>query len=438
MRNVFALFFAAAILSSTGISAQNWPNWRGPSQNGSTEASNLPVNFSKTENIKWKVDMPGGSSATPAIWSDDVFVSSTNEKTEELHAICLDRESGKEKWRKSLGKGLFQDNRSNFSGPSPVTNGEVVIFFYGTGDMAALTPDGKILWQKNIQETYEPFYFLWTFSTSPILHNGNVVLQVLQRDTPVHKFHKGGMQKSYIVALDAKTGKETWKVTRESKAVKEAREAFSTPVIHTQKDGKEIMLIAGGDCLTGHDPSNGKEIWRWSTYNKERIPHWRLVPSAVAGDGVALICAPKKAPVYAIKLGGKGDLLPSDLAWISEDEMISSDVSTPAFYKGNFYILNSDKKSLSCLDPKSGKVHWTGEFETRSKFESSPTIADGKIYAINHLGELFVVEASPKEFKILHQTNMGKGRDQRNRAAVAVADGNLFIRTDDAVYCVGK
>ncbi|MEM9481778.1 MAG: PQQ-binding-like beta-propeller repeat protein [Verrucomicrobiota bacterium] len=377
---------AAAILLISSISrADNWSNWRGPAQNGTAEATDLPTKFSKTEGIKWSVDMPGASSATPAIWGDDVFVSSTDEEKEELIALCLDRKTGEEKWRKPLGKGLFQDNRSNYSGPSPTTDGEAVIFFYGTGDMAALSLEGGVLWQKNIQEDYDPFYFLWTFSTSPLLHNGSVILQVLQRDTPVHKFQKGGKDHdSFLIAFDAKTGKEQWKVKRNSEAVAEAKEAFSTPVIHTLRDGKEIMLVSGGDIFTAHDPASGKELWRWGTYNEDRIGHWRLVPSPVAGAGVALICAPKKAPVYAVE-AETGNLI-----WVSEDPAVSSDVPTPAFLDGKFYILSDVQKSLSCVDARTGEIHWTSELETRSKFEASPTIADGKIYMINHAGEVFV------------------------------------------------
>ena len=185
----------------------------------------------------------------------------------------------------------------------------------------------------------------------------------------------------------------------------ESLEAFSSPVIH-EHDGKRVLLIVGGDAITGHDADTGKELWRWATWNEEKIGHWRLVPSVVAGDGIALACAPKKNPIYAIKLGGNGK---AELAWVSDAKEASSDVSTPAFYEGKFYVLDSDRRTLSCLEPQTGKVVWTGELDSKAKFEASPTVADGKIYCVNFWGEVFVVAAGGTEFKLLHKAEMGNG-----------------------------
>ena len=164
------------------------------------------------------------------------------------------------------------------------------------------------------------------------------------------------------------------------------------------------------------------------------------MPSVVAGDGIALACAPKKNPIYAIKLGGNGK---AELAWVSDAKEASSDVSTPAFYEGKFYVLDSDRRTLSCLEPQTGKVVWTGELDSKAKFEASPTVADGKIYCVNFWGEVFVVAAGGTEFKLLHKAEMGNGSKPSGdassvRASIAVANGCLFIRTQDKLYCVGK
>ncbi len=421
---------------ATAAMAENWSNWRGPSMNGSSPEKGLPEKFSKTDNVKWKTSLPGPSGATPVIWGDSVFLTSADPDKEELIAHCVDRKSGNIRWEKALAKGYRADNRSNYASPSPVTDGNVVVFFFGTGHLAALDFKGEILWKTNLQEKYGSFYFLWTFSTSPLLHDGKVIMQVLQRDTPVHKHQRGGdKQDSYLVSFDLKSGKELWKVRRPSKAKAEALEAFTTPIVHTNNGRTEILVI-GGDCITGHDPKTGQEYWRWGTWNPTRIGHWRHVPSPVAGDGIALVCAPKKAPVYAIKLGGSGVLGDKGVAWVSEGK-VSSDVSTPCYYEGLFYILNSDNKSISCVDPKSGKVHWDEELGTRVKLEASPTAADGKIYCIDFHGNTFVLKAG-KSFKKLHETKMGEGKNQLNRSSIAVSQGNLFIRTEDTLFCIGK
>jgi len=195
--------------------------------------------------------------------------------------------------------------------------------------------------------------------------------------------------------------------------------------------------MAGGDCISGHDPATGQELWRWGTWNPGKITHWRLVPSPVAGGGVVLACAPKGSPVYAVKAGGRGTLDDSWLAWKSTEREISSDVSTPLFYHDRFYILNSDRKTIARVVPDSGKVEWLGEPGSQAKIESSPTGADGKIYFMNHRGDVFVVEAG-EQFKLLHQTALGDEGDTNLRSSIAIARGCLFIRTGSKLYCVSS
>ena len=188
----------------------------------------------------------------------------------------------------------------------------------------------------------------------PTFYDGRLYLQVLQRDVPVNgRGRKDGPIDSFLLALDPKTGNELWKVIRPSDARQESLESYSTPIPFTD-NGRTELLIAGGDCLTAHDPANGKELWRWGSWNPTKITHWRLVPSPVAGRGVVLACAPKGSPVYAVKAGATGTLDVSGLAWTSTERETSSDVSTPLFYQDRFYLLNSDRKTLSRVVPGSG------------------------------------------------------------------------------------
>jgi outer membrane protein assembly factor BamB len=433
MTKKLILILAAFTLTA---SAADWANWRGPNHNGSTEAAGLPVKFSKTENIAWKVAMPGPSAATPIILGDKVFVSSTDPKAKELLALCLDRRTGKELWRRVVGAGYQLDNRSNYASPSPVTDGEVVTFFYGNGDLATFDLNGKKLWAKKIQAEENGFAFQWTFSSSPLLHDGILYLQILQRNTGVRGHGKANGNESYLLALNPKTGKQLWKHNRPSNAKAESLEAFSTPMPFTH-NGREELVIVGGDCLTGHNPKTGKELWRWGTWNPSRIGHWRLVPSPAAGGGVILACAPKGSPVFAVKAGARGE---GELAWKSagRTDAVTSDVCTPLFYGGNFYVVYGEArdKKISCIAPDTGKVHWSTHLESRAKFRASPTAADGKIYLQNHAGEVFVVDA--KKGTVLHRTVLGEQGDDLTRASVAIAGGQLFIRTNGALYCVGR
>jgi len=425
-------------MSAAGVQAGEWGNWRGPSHNGSTDEKNLPAKFSKTQNVLWSVKMDGPSAGTPVVWGDNVFVSSSNPDKEHLTANCYDLGTGALKWSHQVAKGHRQDNRSNYAAPSPVTDGQVVTFFYGNGALATYTLDGEKLWSQNIQEKHGQFAFLWTFSTSPLIHDGILYMQVLQRDTNVGS--KGSDDnRSYLLALEPKTGRQLWKVYRPAKARSESLEAFSTPIPFSH-NGRDEILIAGGDCLTGHDPKSGRELWRWGTWNPTRIGHWRLVPSPVAGGGVVLACAPKRAPVYAIKAGGEGNISANGKVWNSQGSRdgVSSDVCTPLFYHGSFFVLYGEgrDKMLSRVDPKSGSIQWATDLKSRSLFRASPTGANGEIYVQNHAGVVHVIDA--KSGSVLHRAEMGEPGDDQTRASVAIAHGRLFIRTNSRLFCIGK
>ncbi len=425
-----------ATTSSSPSRGENWPHFRGPEFNGSSRDVNLPARFSKTENVRWSVDLPT-SGSTPVIWKDRLFVTAADDQAGQLLAYCFDVKSGQEVWKHALSAETSQDRRSNYASPSPSTDGKRVIFFYGTGDLLAFDLTGKELWKMNLQKKYGDFAFQWTFSTSPVLYDGVVYMQVLQRDVAVNS--RGFEDKpndSYLLALDAATGKELWRHIRPCEAVAESREAFTTPMIVNQ-DGKTQLVVSGGDCVSGHDiDAKGKELWRWGTWNPQKIGHWRLVPSPIVAEGIALACAPKREPIFAVKLGGNGNLTDDDLAWVSEDKDISSDVPTPLYYGGRFYILHGNRSTLSCVKPGTGEILWA-ERLGRTEFEASPTAADGKIYLMDHGGKVYVVKAGD-QFELIHSTEMGEESAQFTRPTIAIAQQSLFIRTNKKLYCVAN
>ncbi|CAN5215011.1 PQQ-binding-like beta-propeller repeat protein [soil metagenome] len=433
---------SALVALATSANAQNWPNQRGPHFDGrGTKGQSLPAKISKDENVKWAAPLPGPSAGTPVIWDDKVFLTAAIEESKTLVALCLDRQSGDTLWSKEVAEGFKIDDRSNLANPSPTADAERVIFFFGTGDMAAFDHDGNPLWNFNLlgDDPEHYFAFQWTFSSSPLLYDGKLYMQVLQRD---QSFVQNDLQRgkpgandneSYLAAYDPATGDQLFKVSRSSDAVAESNEAFSMPIPVTLADESTQILVAGGDDLTGHDPQSGEELWRWGTYNPQRIGHWRLVPSPVAGEGVALVCGPKREPIYAI------DLESHKVAWKSDDQDLSSDVSIPLFYQGHFYVINSDRRSLACLDPKSGKKLWGERLDAKAKIEASPSAADGKIYFIDHRGGTMVVAANPEKFELLSQSDLSSGEnDNEIRSSVSLAGGNVFVRTNDTLFCFGN
>ncbi len=435
---------AALLLTAAAATAADWPNWRGPAFNGSTDEVGLPVQFSPKEGVRWSVELPGPSAATPIVWGDSVFVSSTDPKAKKLLAICVDRKTGQVKWQQEAGSGyrpagmgdpIALDHRSNYASPSPVTDGKRVVYFYGNGDLVAFDFTGKKLWARNLQQDYGDFCFGWTFSSSPQLFDGRLYFQVLQRDLAVSGRGKDGSQ-SYLLAMDPATGKELWRVFRPSPAKLESREAFSTPVPYVHNGRKEILL-AGGDVLTGHDAATGKELWRWGTWNPgHNHDSLRLVPSPVAGGGVILGCGPKQKQVFAVKAGGQGDMSETGTAWQSElRSPVTTDVPTPVFYRNKFYVLSDVKKTISCVEPADGKVVWSVPVPGQAACWASPTGADGKLYLMSLRGDVHVLDA--EKGQVLATNPMAEGEDEL-RSTVVAARGNLFIRTNNRLYCIGK
>ena len=232
--------------------------------------------------------------------------------------------------------------------------------------------------------------------------------------------------------MDPSSGKTIWKHDRPSNAKKESLESFGTIIPY-----KGELLVAGGDVLTGHNPANGEELWRWGTWNpNHKEQWWRLVPSPVVGGNNILVCAPKKAPVFAIKWGLKGvHSGASGLSWNTQDKpTLTSDVPTPLFYDEKFFILSDLRKTLARVDPESGKIEWSLELPGKYKWRSSPTAGDGKIYLMNHNAEVLVV--SSQGGRIIHNVKMGSEYEDNVRSSIAISAGNLFIRTNENLYCI--
>ena len=412
--------------------AENWPQWRGPKLNGSSEAKNLPDKLDK-DSAAWQAKLPGPGAGTPIVWENRIFLSALDQQSKKLLALCLDRKDGRELWRKEVGLGFASNNRNNMASPSPLTDGKTVWFYYGTGDLAAFDFEGKQLWARNLQNDFGPFHYQWIYGSSPLHYEGKLFVQVLHRDVPAHGPRQTGAEpaESYLLAVDPQTGKDIWRHVRPEESKAESKESYGTPVPFEGSGRKEIVVI-GGDVVTGHDPDTGKEFWRFGGWNPQKVGHWRIVPSVITAEGIAIACAPKNGPVMAIKAGGEGDITQTHAAWISKD--FTSDVCVPLYYEGQLYVLDGDGKKLSCVELKTGKVKWQHPLGGNAVFRASPTGADGKIYCMNERGGVWVLSAD--EPKTLYQGDLG-GADWPTRSTVAVVDGQAFVRTSDTLYCFG-
>jgi outer membrane protein assembly factor BamB len=311
----------AAFTLTLTAHAENWPQWRGPAFNGSSPEKDLPTTWTK-ETAKWVTPLPGPSGATPVVWGDSIFVISPDAQ-KNLLLFCINRQDGKPRWQHQLSVGDITKGRGNMASPSPVTDGKTVFALVGTGDLAALDFTGKVLWKRQLGADYGRFAYMWLYGSSPLLFDGKLYVQVLQRNPAPSDYPglAGGdpARESYLLALDPATGKTLWKHARPSDAQGESQESYATPIPHMVANGKAQLLVLGGDCLTGHDPATGAELWRGSGLNPKRRSDMRIVPSPVSAAGLAIAAGPKKEPVLAFRTDEKGDVTTSGLAWKIDD-----------------------------------------------------------------------------------------------------------------------
>ena len=403
--------------ATAAVRAENWPQWRGPSLNGVSTEKNLPVEWSTEENVTWKLELPEWSGSTPIIWGDRIFLNVA--AGDGLYLWCVNRNTADPLWVRPLGSGNVKMRKQNMSSPSPVTDGKNVYVMTGTGSLKGYDFNGNQIWARDIQKDYGRFGLNWGYASSPLLFEDSLYVQVLhgmRTDDP-----------SYLLRIDKKTGKTLWRVERLTDAIRESPDSYSTPAL-LRYDGKTEIVITGGDCATGHDLATGKELWRLNGLNPRNNSANRTIASPVVTDSL-IYASSRVRPLVAIRTGGRGDISESHRVWSTNN---GPDVPTPVTDGKYFYIVN-DKGITWCLNANTGETIWGPERIEMGIYSSSPVLADGKIYITSEDGITTVMKAGPN-FEILARNNL----DDYSLSSVAISEGQLFLRTAQYLYCIGK
>lgn len=399
------------------LTAENWPGFRGPTGQGMSREKGLPLEWSSTSNVAWKAEIPGEGWSSPIVYGDRVFVTTATDGGISCRVICLKRQTGQILWNKEVIQQTpkRKEKRNSYATPTPVTDGKRVYAVFGDGTVAALSMEGNVIWTHGDFK----FYSQHGLGVSPILYRELVIVPFDWSSVGEDK--KVGWQKpwdkSFILALDKKTGKVRWKGQRGL-----SRIGHVTPNI-LRENGRDQLISGAGDVIQGFNPNTGERIW-WVRSQGEGV-----VPSVVIGDGLIFTASGFEKPtIRTVRTGGKGEVTQTHLAW----EQTKNVPSVPSFvYVKPYLFVVTDGGVVACLKAETGDLVW--QERIGGTHAASPIYAGGKIYFLSMEGESVIIEAKP-EFKLVARNSI----NEYCQASLAASQGQLFIRSEKNLYCIGK
>jgi outer membrane protein assembly factor BamB len=418
LQSIKAIIAGFCLAVAVTTQAGNWPQFRGPTAQGHSTETGLPLKWSATESIAWTTPIPGESWSSPIVWANRVFLTTATDGGASCRVLALDRKFGKILWDKEVFQQVprRKEGRNSYATPTPATDGERVYACFGDGSFAALNFAGEVVWTNRDYK----FYGQHGLGTSPILHDG---LLIMARDgSSDGEDKKLGWQtpwdQSYVLALDARTGKERWKGKRGL-----SRISHGVPCIW-EHDGKAEVVTEAGDVVQGFDLKTGERLWSSVVTGEGKVP------SAVLGEGVVVTSGGwgGKETIKAFKLGGNGDLKESNLVWEQRKGMPK--VPSMLYVKPHLFAI-TDGGVATCLKADTGEIVW--QERVGGNFSASAVAVAGRIYFVGDNGETTVIESGP-EFKVLAKNPLG----EKLQASPAISQGQIFIRTEKNLFCIGR
>jgi outer membrane protein assembly factor BamB len=392
---------------------EDWPEFRGPTGQGHSSATGLPVKWDLSANVRWKVAIPGKGWSSPIVHAGRIFLTTAVPSEEDppqrqsLRALGLDAAKGETLWdvevfAKQIGPNEPINPKNSFASPTPITDGERVFVHFGPDGTACLGRNGKRIWT-NDRLRYNPVHGA---GGSPVFAGARLV------------FHCDGAEEPFVVALHRDSGTVAWRTLRPPAA--SPRWSFATPLL-IEVDGTPQVVCPAAQMVCSYDPASGKELWRVRYPNK-----WSIVPRPVFSHGLVLVCTGYDGPaeLLAIRPTGAGDVTDSHVAWRTDNYV----PHTPSpLVVGNELFLISDNGIASCRDVETGDLHWRQRVD--GNFSASPVHAAGRIYLLSEQGVCTVIAAS-REYQELATSDL----QERTLASCAVVDGSIIVRTAGHLY----
>ena len=420
---IVALLACAVVIGR----AENWPGFRGPTRQGVSTETGLPLQWSAESNVVWKTPIAGTGWSSPIIWEDRIFVTTATDNGSSCRIISLDAKSGKILWDKEVFTQVprRKEGKNSYATPTPTTDGKQVFAVFGDGSVAALDFSGAIIWtNREVQ-----FYSRHGLGASPLIYE-NLLIMPYDGSNPVSAAgnypnnapeERLGWQlpwdRAIIVALDRKTGKRVWTGKRG-----QSRIAHVSPIL--VKHGGETQLVScAGDAIQGFDPKTGERIW--SVFSQGE----GVTPSPAAGEGLLFTSSGfEKTTLRAVKLGGKGDVTQTHIAW---EERKGTPTQPSLLYVSPHLYAIADGGVAHCYKGTNGEIVW--EERIGGNHCASPVYADGKIYFLSEAGETTIIEAGP-QFKEVARNSI----NEKCQASIAISGKKLFIRSENNLFCIGN
>lgn len=397
----FALTLVA--MSQLALAETNWPRWRGPQEDGHTTATDVPAKWSGA-NIVWKTDLPGIGQSSPIIWDNRIFLTAEKGKGAERIVFCVDRTSGKLLWEHTAWKGTPEPSHAmnGWASASCVTDGQVVVAFFGRGGIHAYSVEGQPLWSKDLGGFESP----WGVAACPVMID-DLVIQNCDSD-----------KDAYLAAFDKRTGAEVWRTKRRD------YRGWSTPVLITAAGRRELVLN-GHEGVQAYDPATGQELWFCKSFNGRGEP--TVTP---AGDVLCVVNG-LAGDVYAIRPGGNGDITATHMAWHTPRKD-GRDCPSPIVVD-DYVIVCSMTGIATCYSAKDGHIYWKQRLE--GKYAGSPIAANGLVYILNEAGKTTVIKPGPK-LEVISENELPAASAEIFRATPTPSAGQIFIRSTSVLYCI--
>ncbi|MEO2035250.1 MAG: PQQ-binding-like beta-propeller repeat protein [Planctomycetaceae bacterium] len=387
--------------------AADWPRFRGPKGDGTSSDAGIPTEWSDSKNLKWQLKLPGAGFSSPIVVGKHVFLTaySGSGSAVKRHLLCIDRETGQEIWSKAFD-GVSDRGEPGFAyhgqaSHTPVCDGERVYAMLGSSGVKVFDLSGKELWQ---QELGNERASRFGTASSPILYGDLLIVTA-------------GPESESMRAFDKKTGKEVWKTEAGSLSG-----TYSTPLIAANAEGVDELLLSVTGEVWGLNPTSGKFKW----YAETRVDT-AACPSLLAHNGVAYVIGGRSGGRTAVRVGGKNDVTQSNVLW---SESGGAYVPSPILHQERLFWIN-DRGIASCVDAKTGKE--LGRKRLGGRFYASVVLINNVIYAVSRFDGTYVLQATPKFEQIAHNKLADKSDFS---GSPAVSDGQLFIRSDESLYCI--